>query len=150
MARAEKSAAAFEQDALPKWAAANGEAMKKIQAYAAQTDGIHTALMGDRQELVQAAVSAGLPEEKKAEAQRIVDVAWKRMLAADKTAKREQENLGRMPQGPQQQLASMAIMADGQTTMMNAARSIRGDLRQLLEPPQRPKFDDELIRITQR
>ncbi|HEY7086586.1 MAG TPA: hypothetical protein VH518_00775, partial [Tepidisphaeraceae bacterium] len=84
------------------------------------------------------------------EAQRIVDVAWKRMLAADKTAKREQENLGRMPQGPQQQLASMAIMADGQTTMMNAARSIRGDLRQLLEPPQRPKFDDELIRITQR
>ncbi|HEY7088806.1 MAG TPA: hypothetical protein VH518_11995, partial [Tepidisphaeraceae bacterium] len=46
MARAEKSAAAFEQDALPKWAAANGEAMKKIQAYAAQTDGIHTALMG--------------------------------------------------------------------------------------------------------
>jgi hypothetical protein len=145
LARAEQLARPFDEQALVQWAQANPQAMPKVQK--STNDGIHGAMMGDRQQLVRAAMNAGLPAAREADAKRIVEEGYQRLVKMNDAAQKIQEQIGKMPDGDAKELAMMAVMADGQTGMMDVARSIRQGLGKLLTPEQRQQFNEELLKI---
>lgn len=137
-------AADLQYKVLEPWLEAHPNADDAFERVRAEFQAIIDALNEDREKLVLAATSAGLPEGNKKPAKTVVDEAYRGFEEYCQQIERRRKEAGLLPENHPRHLEAMTIITDFELEKLRTAATIRQKLRELVPIDRRELLDDSL------